>query len=81
MTIYPTGDRPINTTGGSFYWQQAPVPQGWQCPVCQRVFSPTTAMCLNCPPRAESTATVTFTTGPRHCNLSGCGGTCGICTS
>ena len=25
-------------------------PQGWQCPCCQRVFSPTIAMCLYCGP-------------------------------
>jgi len=24
------------------------VPQGWQCPVCSGVFSPTTAQCCNC---------------------------------
>ena len=23
-------------------------PQGWQCPVCKRVYSPTTAMCMFC---------------------------------
>jgi hypothetical protein len=24
------------------------VPQGWQCPICGRVYSPTTTMCLYC---------------------------------
>lgn len=24
------------------------IPQGWQCPVCHRVYSPTTPMCFNC---------------------------------
>ena len=28
-----------------------PVQQGWQCPRCQRVYSPTTQMCLFCQPR------------------------------
>ena len=23
-------------------------PQGWQCPVCGRVYSPTTPMCFSC---------------------------------
>ena len=23
-------------------------PQGWQCPVCKRVYSPTTPMCYYC---------------------------------
>lgn len=24
------------------------VPQGWQCPICKRVYSPTTMMCMYC---------------------------------
>lgn len=24
------------------------VPQGWQCPVCKRVYSPNTSMCAYC---------------------------------
>lgn len=23
-------------------------PQGWQCPICKRVYSPTTPMCYTC---------------------------------
>ena len=23
-------------------------PQGWQCPICKRVYSPTTPMCFYC---------------------------------
>jgi len=34
------------------------IPQGWQCPVCKRVYSPTTPMCYFCP---EKTVTVTTT--------------------
>jgi len=25
------------------------VAQGWQCPICGRVYSPTTVMCFSCP--------------------------------
>lgn len=25
------------------------VPTGWQCPVCRRVYSPTTPQCFSCP--------------------------------
>lgn len=31
------------------YYTGAP-PQGWQCPCCRRVYSPTTAMCMFCQP-------------------------------
>ena len=24
------------------------IPQGWQCPICKRVYSPNTSMCLYC---------------------------------
>ena len=24
------------------------IPQGWQCPICKRVYSPTTLMCMYC---------------------------------
>ena len=27
------------------------VQQGWQCPMCQHVYSPTTPMCYYCPPK------------------------------
>mgnify|MGYP003292973869 CR=1 FL=1 len=33
-------------------------PQGWQCPVCKRVYSPNTTMCLYC----GNTDTFTTTT-------------------
>ena len=33
------------------------VPQGWQCPVCKRVYSPTTTMCLYCGERETTVAT------------------------
>ena len=25
------------------------IPQGWECPKCKRVYSPTTTMCAQCP--------------------------------
>ncbi len=25
-----------------------PAAQGWQCPICKRIYSPTTIMCLYC---------------------------------
>jgi len=33
--------------------------QGWQCPVCKRVYSPTTPMCLYCG-KSEVTTTTTI---------------------
>ena len=30
------------------YFEKLPPQQGWQCPVCGRVYSPTTIMCLMC---------------------------------
>ena len=33
------------------------IPQGWQCPVCRRVYSPTTTMCLYCGERETTVAT------------------------
>ena len=33
------------------------IPQGWECPKCKRVYSPTTSMCAHCP-----TQTMTGTT-------------------
>lgn len=35
--------------------------QGWECPKCGRVYSPSTCMCFYCGPNATP-ATTTFTT-------------------
>jgi len=44
--------------GYNYQWVQ----QGWQCPVCQRVYSPSTMMCLMCPPKTEvATTSTTYT--------------------
>ena len=38
-------------------YQKIPPQQGWQCPLCGRVYSPTTMMCLYCGNREESVTT------------------------
>ena len=30
------------------------IQQGWQCPCCRRIYSPTTPMCYYCPPTVET---------------------------
>lgn len=35
------------------------VPQGWQCPVCKRVYSPDTSMCAYCGGEAWTINTAT----------------------
>lgn len=30
------------------------IQQGWQCPVCQRVYSPMTGLCYYCPTKTTS---------------------------
>ena len=41
------------------------IPQGWECPKCKRVYSPTTSMCSHCPQHTQGYAstgtTLTFT--------------------
>ena len=32
------------------------VRQGWQCPICEKVYAPQTPMCLFCPPKTETKA-------------------------
>jgi uncharacterized OB-fold protein len=39
----------------------SPAPQGWECPKCKRIYSPSTMMCLYCP---TTTITHTSTTFP-----------------
>ena len=39
------------------------IPQGWQCPVCKRVYSPMTPMCYSCGNFRE-TITTHYTTTP-----------------
>jgi rubredoxin len=35
------------------------IPQGWECPKCKRVYSPTTIMCISCPTQTSITTTNT----------------------
>lgn len=37
--------------------------QGWECPKCSRIYSPTTPMCLHCVPGRIETITTTGTGG------------------
>lgn len=34
-------------------------PQGWECPKCKRVYSPTTILCIACPSLTGSTSNST----------------------
>jgi len=31
------------------------IPQGWECPKCKRIYSPTTSMCSFCPQKLVTT--------------------------
>lgn len=35
--------------------------QGWQCPICKRVYSPFTHMCLYCSGKEKTTTTLLYT--------------------
>jgi hypothetical protein len=64
-------------------FQTTYVPQGWECPKCKRVYSPTTRMCNYCPQynQGVTTTTLTFThsfssntpnpTGKTKCSVCG----------
>lgn len=39
-------------------FNQGRIQQGWQCPVCRRVYSPSTPMCYVCPDTPTTTSTV-----------------------
>lgn len=36
------------SAGGPFNINAFGAPQGWQCPICKRVYSPFTPMCYHC---------------------------------
>ena len=36
--------------------------QGWQCPICKRVYSPQTMMCFYCGGECKTTTTTAFET-------------------
>lgn len=39
-------------------FEKIPPQQGWQCPICGRVYSPTTTMCFYCGNETQTTSTV-----------------------
>lgn len=41
------------------YSEPSFAPQGWQCPICKRVYSPSTTMCFSCGNTEEMTTTTT----------------------
>ena len=45
-----------------------PAQQGWQCPICGRVYSPTTMMCLMCLYRGNKKESIstTYTIDYKH---------------
>lgn len=49
--------------------------QGWECPKCGRVYSPTTPMCLHCVPSKVETITTTETGGTNISELLTTGAT------
>lgn len=40
------------------------VPQGWECPKCNRVYSPQTMMCIACPSMSGIATTNSVTESP-----------------
>jgi hypothetical protein len=46
-------------------FQTSFIPQGWECPKCKRVYSPTTSMCSLCPQnnQGETSTGTTLTVG------------------
>ena len=42
------------------------VPQGWQCPVCRRVYSPSTPMCFSCGGERQTVTTTGTTIYPGY---------------
>ena len=43
-------------------------PQGWQCPVCKRVYSPLTPMCFYCGQETETNTTTSDSLDCWSCN-------------
>lgn len=46
------------------------VPQGWQCPICKRVYSPMTPMCFTCGGEQKTTATSIDAQAPEGCRAT-----------
>ena len=48
-------------------YQTSFIPQGWECPKCKRVYSPTTSMCAHCPQHTQGiTSSGTTSTANFH---------------
>lgn len=47
-------------------YQKIPPQQGWQCPVCGRIYSPTTMMCFYCGNKTETKSTTYMTGTPDY---------------
>ena len=63
------------------YEYEVPAPQGWQCPVCKRVYSPSTPICYYCGGSTGSTVASTTTTGTNpilriNMDMPSCCGNC-----
>ena len=43
-------------------------PQGWQCPICKRVYSPTIPMCFTCGNEEIKTVTTGTNTEQKRCD-------------
>jgi hypothetical protein len=46
--------------------------QGWQCPTCLRVYSPTTGMCYYCPPKVTTSDTTSPAPKPERRSCETC---------
>ena len=46
------------------------IPQGWECPKCKRVYSPTTSICSYCSQHTQGTATTETTLTANSSNSS-----------
>ena len=62
-------------------YQTSFIPQGWECPKCKRVYSPTTSMCAHCPQHTQGITSygTTSTANFHHFEGLGTSGKCKIC--
>ncbi len=44
-------------------------PQGWECPKCQHIYSPSVAVCFNCPIKVITKTTSTDLPYDKECYL------------
>lgn len=66
MAQSPVGDfDQLNLVGANTWPPQTFAPQGWQCPVCKHVYSPSMVVCSYCPPRIENATSTTTDATPK----------------